>query len=301
MSDQQDKLYFPRAAVLGIGLIGASFALALKRAGLVGEVIGVARRFITRDAAKRIGAADYVTAEPRDAVRNAHLVYLATPVGAIPDLLERISGVVPEGCLVTDAGSVKKPVCSAAAKLLPVTVQFVGGHPMAGSERSGPEAATPDLFTGQTYFLVATSLGGEEAASRLAQVVEAIGAHPVLVDAEDHDRTLAATSHLPHAVAMALMLAVRDLIPDARQRAKFSAGGLRDTTRIAASHPELWRDIFLANAMPLSLACQLCADILRRLAEAAQNGNADELFSLLSLARQTRLDLESQHQEYPHE
>jgi prephenate dehydrogenase len=287
-----DPPYFRRVAVIGIGLIGASFALAAKRAGRVGYVVGVARREETRRAARAIGAADETTPDPVPAVRGAELVYLATPVGALPGLLRTIAAALAPGCLVTDAGSVKAPVCQ-AAEALPASVRFVGGHPLAGSERSGPQAARADLFQKHVYFLVPTPRGGDEAAQQMARLVEALGARPVTISALEHDRLLAATSHLPHAVAVALMLAISQLVPDARQRAEFSATGLRDTTRIAASSPEVWRDIFLANARPLREACQLTIRLLQELVEAAEAGDGQRLKELLAQSQQVRQALET--------
>lgn len=293
-SGEGGQPWFDRAAVLGIGLIGASFALAVRRAGLVGEIVGVARRESTREVAERVGAADWTTPNPREAARAADLVYLAPPVGVLGPMLESIADGLREGCLVTDAGSVKGPVCAAAERVLPPSVAFVGGHPMAGAERSGPEAADADLFAGHTYFLVATARGGNEAVARLARVVGAIGARPAMLAAEEHDRILAATSHLPHALASSLALAVARLVPDAEARARFSAGGLRDTTRIAASPPELWRDIFLANAEALAGACRVTIELLEELVRAAEEGDAEGLVEMLSRAQTTRLGLQSE-------
>ncbi len=288
MADSKQVAGFERAAILGIGLIGASFALALKEACLVDEVVGVARRQSTRNAAERLGAADRTLADPQEAVRGADLVYLATPVGTIVHHLHLIAGDLREGCLVTDAGSVKAAICRTAAEALPERVCFAGGHPMAGSERSGPEAARADLFAGNVYFVVPAQPGGDEAVARLVGLVKAIGGRPLLVDASEHDTILAATSHLPHAVAVATMLAVAELVPDERQRADFSAGGLRDTTRIASASPELWRNVFLANAQDLTPACRLTAELLRELADAAEQGDKARLLDLLARAQMAR-------------
>jgi len=190
-------------------------------------------------------------------------------------------------------------VCAAAERVLPPSVAFVGGHPMAGSERSGPEVADAGLFAGHTYFLVPTARGGDEAVGRLERVVEAIGARPAILAADEHDRILAATSHLPHALASSLALAVARLVPDPEARARFSAGGLRDTTRIAASPPELWRDIFLANAEALAGACRLTMELLEDLVRAAEGGDAEALMEMLSRAQAARLDLSSDAAEGP--
>lgn len=283
---------FDRAAVIGIGLIGASFALAAKQAGVVARVIGVARRQETLEAAAAIGAADEITVNPAEAVTRADLVYLATPVGATADILGRVAPVLKPGCLVTDAGSVKAEVCRIAEQLLPESVCFVGGHPMAGSEQSGPKAARADLFRQHPYFLVATRLGGAEALRQMEAVVEAIGARPMVVDADAHDRILAVTSHLPHAAAVAVMLAVEHLLPEAATRRDYSGAGLRDTTRVAAGSPEMWRDVLIANAGPVAEACRVTAAKLEALADLLAAADADALAALLAQAQAARQKLD---------
>jgi prephenate dehydrogenase len=294
MSGQSpDQPHFATAAVLGVGLIGASFALAAKAAGLVDRVIGVARREETRRIALDRGAADEVTDDPVAAVAEADLVYLSVPVGVMDDMLAAMAPALRAGTLITDAASVKAHVCRAAEAVLPPTVAFVGGHPMAGSERSGPEAAREHLFRGHAYFLVPTSLGGDEALAKVACLVDAIGGVPSVVDASLHDHLVAATSHLPHAVAMALSLAVAELVPDHDARVRFTGSGLRDTTRIAASSPEVWRDIFLANAAEVVAGCRSASASLDALAEAIATGDADRLTDLLRDARAARLSLDA--------
>jgi prephenate dehydrogenase len=164
---------------------------------------------------------------------------------------------------------------------------------MAGSERSGPEAAREHLFRGHAYFLVPTSLGGEDALAIFARVVAAVGGVPWVVDAPVHDHLVAATSHLPHAVAMALSLAVAELVPDDDLRLRFTGSGLRDTTRIAASSPEVWRDIFLANADEVVAACRSASASLDEFADAIADGDAEGLTDLLRDARAARLSLDA--------
>jgi len=285
---------FERAAVIGIGLIGASFALAAKQAGVVGRVVGVARRHETLEAAKALGAADETTVDPAAAAANADLVYLATPVGAIAELLGRLAPVLKPGCLVTDAGSVKAQICQAAERLLPEGVWFVGGHPMAGSEQSGPKAARADLFREHPYFLVATRLGGQMAVRQMEAVVKAIGGKPMVLEADAHDRILAVTSHLPHAAAVAVMLAVEQLVPEAATRRDYSGAGLRDTTRVAAGSPEMWRDVLAANAGPVAEACRLTAAKLQTLAELLVAGDIGGVTALLTQAQAARQKLDEE-------
>jgi prephenate dehydrogenase len=288
-----DQPHFERAAVLGVGLIGASFALAAKAAGIVDRVLGVARREETRRVALERGAADETTDDPAAAVADADLVYISVPVAATADILAAIAPALRPGALVTDAASVKASVCRAAENALPRAVSFVGGHPMAGSERSGPEAAREDLFRGHAYFLVPTAFGGDEAAATVARIVVAIGGVPSVVDAAVHDHLVAATSHMPHAVAMALSLAVADLVPDEAARLRFSGSGLRDATRIAASSPEVWRDIFLANVGEVVASCRAASSSLEAMADAIAAGDSDRLLDLIRASRAARLALDA--------
>lgn len=283
---------FDRVAVVGTGLIGASFALAAKKAGIASWVVGVARRKETLEAARAIGAADETTSDPAEAAAEADLVYLAAPVGATAEILSRLAPVLKPRCLVTDAGSVKAEVCKVAEQLLPERVEFVGGHPMAGSEQSGPKAARADLFRQHAYFLVPTRLGGADAVRRMEAIVEAIEARPIVVDADAHDRILAVTSHLPHAAAVALMLTVEQLLPDATMRRDYSGAGLRDTTRVAAGSPEMWRDVLVANAAPVAEACRLTAARLQTLADLLAAGDAEGLAALLAQAQAARQKLD---------
>ncbi len=280
-------MLFERAAVIGIGLIGGSLALATKRQGLVGHVVGVARRENTLLDALRVGAADTVTNDPAQAVRDADLVYLATPVRAIPPLLAAIAPHLPAGCLVTDGGSTKRAIVQAAGAL-PASVTFIGGHPMTGSELSGPGAADRHLFEGSNYFLTPTDETPADDLARLIGLVEGIGARPTLVDAATHDRVLAATSHLPHLVAAALCNAL--VSEDKPER--FAGPGLRDTTRIAGGPANVWRDILLENAEDVREAMARLREVLDSYDAALADADGDALVELLERARDTREGLE---------
>lgn len=273
---------FERAAIIGIGLIGGSFALAGREAGVLGEVVGVARSERTLLEAVHVGAADSSTADATEAVRGADLVYIATPVAAIARVLRQIAPALEPGCIVTDAGSTKRGVME-AARALPDSVSFVGGHPMAGSEQAGVSAARPHLFHGRTYLLT-PSAGAHEALERMRAVVYAIGARPVVVDAQTHDRLLARTSHLPHVVAAALCSALGETCdePD------FIGDGLRDTTRIAAGPAEVWREILLTNADEVVAALAEFSREIDRYRSALEDGDEDALTALLDDGRRRR-------------
>jgi prephenate dehydrogenase len=241
---------FDRVVIVGVGLIGGSWALALRRAGFAGPVIG-----LDPDpealVALHAGAVDVLLPrglEPRDA-RTGDLVVLAGPVGVITNLAATIAPTLAPGVVVTDVGSVKRAVCTAWAKhAVPGGGRFVGGHPMTGSHRSGFPAARADLFDGVPYFLsTSRTLADEEAArTRVAAAVAAIGARPVVVEMGAHDRDVAVTSHVPQLVSWALQAVVRDAGPELP-----GGPGLADMTRLAASDRLLWEDVLTANAEEL--------------------------------------------------
>jgi len=207
----------------------------------------VARSRATLDGAVQIGAADEVTKDLQSAVRQADLVYLAAPVGTIPGLLEQVASVVQRDCIVTDAGSCKRGICAAGDRLFPAG-GFIGGHPMAGSERSGPLAAREDLFAGTTYFLTPTQRTSSAVVEAMVNLTRALGARPVLVSAELHDKVVAATSHLPHIASAMLARVAGESIQASPEAAAGVGRGLRDMTRLARGDPELWADICIANA-----------------------------------------------------
>ena len=288
MTPNRQDIFYPTIAVIGIGQIGASFALAARRAGVVDRVIGVARKQATRAEALRVGAADECTADVVEALREADMVYVAVPVGAMRGIFEQIAPAVQDGCLVTDAGSTKAQVCRWAMQILPDTVSFVGGHPMAGTEKHGPAAASADLFGGTTY-LLCPGRAEEAVVTRLESAVARIGATPLVVDPEQHDSILAYSSHLPHLVAVALSVAIARSGIEGIVR--FSAGGLRDTTRIAAADVDMWRDIFAANSEAVLAATRAVREVTDEFIEAIETRDAQRMEQLLEVGRQFRAGL----------
>jgi prephenate dehydrogenase len=272
-------------AVIGIGQIGASFALAARRAGVVDRVIGVARKQTTRDEALGVGAADECTADVVEALGDADIVYVSVPVGAMRGVFEQIAPHLPAGCLVTDAGSTKAEVCRWAAQLLPETVSFIGGHPMAGTEKHGPAAASAELFDGTTY-LLCPGRAAQPVTTRLESAIRRIGAAPLVVDPDQHDTILAYSSHLPHLVAVALSVAIARSGIEGIVR--FSAGGLRDTTRIAAADVDMWRDIFAANSEAVLAATRAMREVTEEFIEAIETGDVQRVESLLETGRRFR-------------
>ncbi|MFP4249030.1 MAG: prephenate dehydrogenase [Armatimonadota bacterium] len=281
-------MLFERVTVIGIGLIGGSFALAGREAGVLGEVIGVARSERTLLEAIHVGAADRTTPDAVEAVRDADLVYLATPVATIPGIMKRIAPALKSGCVVTDAGSTKR-VIMAAAEELPDDITFVGGHPMAGSEQAGVWEARSYLFHGRTYLLVPPP-GAEAALTTLRELVFAIGARPVVVSAEQHDALVARTSHLPHLVASALANALCEVSGER----DFIGNGLRDTTRIAEGPVDVWREILLANADEVLEALDDFIGEAERFREALAAGDEDAVANLLDTGRKCRMRMGEQ-------
>ena len=229
--------------IVGVGLIGGSYGLALRERGMASRVIGCARTQATLDAALQRGAADEVTADVAEACRQADLVILCQPPEAVVGMMPLVDGAVGADAVVTDAASVKVPVVTAAEANLSRPGRFVGGHSMAGSERTGDAKA--DLFECANYVLTPTSSTSDDALGVVRDLAEGLGARVRVMPPEEHDRAVAAASHAPHAVAAALTRAVLT----SSAAVEVHGAGLRDTTRVAASDAAMWRQILLANAV----------------------------------------------------
>ena len=239
---------YRRIAFLGIGLIGSSLALAVRRHGLAGELVGHARTEKTRATALRLKLVDRVEADPAKAVEGADLVVLATPLGAYAELAQAIEKRLTPGATVTDVGSVKQAVIRDVGPYIPAGVHFIPGHPIAGTEHSGPEAGFAELF--QKRWCIVTPPPGTDSAAldRLVSLWEGCGSRVQVMDAQHHDKVLAITSHLPHLIAYTIVGTATGLEESEKSEVvRYSAGGFRDFTRIAASDPVMWRDVFLNN------------------------------------------------------
>lgn len=242
-------IIYPRIALIGLGLIAGSMSLAARRAGVVGQVAGTARSAKTRAVAAEIGLCDTVTETAAEAVVDADLVVLAVPVGAMGRVAAEIAPHLKPGATVTDVGSVKRDVIDAVAPHMPDGVHFIAGHPLAGTEHSGPRSGFAELFENRWCLLVPPSGAPDPAAiARLEAFWRAMGANVAQMDADHHDQVLAVTSHVPHLIAYTMVGVADDLgrITDS-EVINFSAAGFRDFTRIAASDPTMWRDVFLHN------------------------------------------------------
>lgn len=282
------RLRINKLVVIGAGLIGGSFALALKRARMVRRVVGVGRTRRNLANALKLKIIDEASRDAASAVRDADLVLLATPVGQMPAVMTAIAPHLRAHAVVTDCGSTKRDVIDCARRFLGGRLSgFVPAHPVAGTEKSGATAAHPRLFVGKNVILTPLPETAAAATRLVRQAWEACGARVVRLEAGEHDAILAAVSHLPHVIAFALvnMLARHH---DPGQRFGLSAGGLRDTVRIAGSSPEMWADICVANRDALLAALEDYENELEAMRVAIERADAAELRRLFSAARGAR-------------
>lgn len=281
---------FHRLAVIGTGLIGGSLALAC-REGIAGRVIGLDVDQTHLQRALNLGLVDQAGALPTG-VEGADLVILAVPVGAMTGLVRDIAPYLARGCIVTDVGSVKGDLVTQVEHEIPAGRMYVGGHPIAGTERSGPEAAKAGLFRNSLCVLTPTSRTPKEALEPVTRLWEMVGSRVVLMDPFRHDRIFALVSHLPHVVAYALMRALPDLTEEGEELLRFSAGGLRDFTRIAASDPVMWRDILLWNRKEVLEAIAGFQKMLHRFEEMISTQDEARLTEELQRVKQMRGQLQ---------
>mgnify|MGYP005853175245 CR=1 FL=1 len=239
---------YHRVALIGLGLIAGSMAHAMRRHGLAREIVGTARSAETRAVAAEIGLVDHVTGTPAEAVEGADLVVLAVPVGAMGEVAREIGPHLKPGATVTDVGSVKRAVIEAVAPHVPDGVHFIPAHPLAGTEHSGPRSGFAELFRNRWCLIVPANGADPAEVAKLRALWEAMGSHVDEMDADHHDLVLAVTSHAPHLIAYTMVGVADDMkrVTDS-EVIKYSAAGFRDFTRIAASDPTMWRDVFLNN------------------------------------------------------
>lgn len=284
----QIKKLVPRLTVIGVGLIGGSLAMALKRAGLVGEVVGVGRGRGNLQAALDRGVIDRFTHDVGEGVADADLVFLATPVQTLAQVAAEALRHMKPGAILTDGGSVKKIVIEQIEPLLRSGVHFVPGHPIAGTEQSGSAAAFASLYEGRRCILTPTEKTDPAALDLVKKVWQATGSEVVLMDAEKHDRVLAAVSHLPHMVAYALVNTVSCEDRFGENILNYSAGGFRDFTRIASSDPTMWRDIALTNREALLEVVGYFETVLAELKNDIDAGNGERLFNFFLRSKERR-------------
>ena len=281
-------MFFERVAVIGVGLIGGSFSLALKERKLCGHVAGAGRGAANLKLAMERGAIDSIASDAATAVQEADLVLIATPVAQIEEIFPSIESKIKPNAIISDAGSTKRDVIAAARRGLGGKIaQFVPAHPVAGAEKSGAAAASAELFRGRRLVLCPLEENRQEQVDALAALWSALGARVSRMSAEEHDRVLAAVSHLPHLLAYALVSDI-GARADAAQLFGYAAGGFRDFTRIASSHPEMWRDICVANSDQLLKEVDRFSDALGKIRKLVETRNSKSLEKLFSDARSAR-------------
>ena len=280
---------YNRVALIGLGLIASSMFWAMKRGGLAGEVVGTARSAETRDTAREIGLCDRVVDTAAEAVQGADLVVLCVPVGAMGAVAQEIAPHLAKGATISDVGSVKQAVIDAIAPHLPDSVHFIPGHPLAGTEHSGPNSGFAELFDNRYTLLVPAGEPDTDALDRLTRLWQGMGAHVEVMDAEHHDLVLMVTSHAPHLIAYTMVGVADDLsrVTDS-EVIKYSAAGFRDFTRIAASDPTMWRDVFLNNREATMEILGRFIEELMALQRAIRTGDGDQLFDYFTRTRAIR-------------
>jgi len=280
---------FERVALIGIGLIGSSISHAMRRGRLARSIVGAARTQATRSTALRLGLIERAFETAADAVDGADLVILCVPVGAYAALAAEIGPRLAQGAILTDVGSVKSAVLRDVAPHVPEGVHFIPGHPIAGTEFSGPEAGFPELFDGRWCVLTPPAGTDQAALGKLEQLWRQMGSNVEIMSAEHHDLVLAITSHVPHLIAYNIVNTAAHLGRVTNSEViKFSAGGFRDFTRIAASDPVMWRDIFLNNKEAVLEMLGRFSEDLTALQRAIRYGEGDTLMRLFSEARAIR-------------
>ncbi|UWQ95060.1 prephenate/arogenate dehydrogenase family protein [Rhodobacteraceae bacterium M385] len=283
------SVLYNRVALIGLGLIAGSMAHAMRRAGLAGEIVGTARSAETRAIAAEINLCDRITDTMAEAVAGADLVVLAVPVGAMSAVAAEIAPHLAEGATVTDVGSVKQEVIVAVGPHLPDNVHFVPGHPLAGTEHSGPRSGFAELFDNRYTLLTPVEGTDSAATAKLRALWEGCGALVEEMEADHHDLVLAVTSHTPHLIAYTMVGVADDLrrVTD-REVIKYSAAGFRDFTRIAASDPTMWRDVFLSNKEATLEILGRFTEELFALQRAIRKGDGDHLHAYFTRTRAIR-------------
>ncbi len=289
---------FGRIALIGFGLIGGSIARAARAQGLAGEIVTTARSPATRARVQELGIVDRVVDTNAEAVMDADLVILSIPVGACGPVAEEIAPHLKPGAIVSDVGSVKGMVLRDMAAHLPKTVHFIPAHPVAGTEHSGPDSGFAELFINRWCILTPPDNADPAAVEKLAEFWRALGANVETMGADHHDLVLAVTSHLPHLIAYTIV-GTADELEDVTQAEvlKFSAGGFRDFTRIAASDPTMWRDVFLANKDAVLEMLGAFQEDLSKLTRAIRRGDGEALFEHFTRTRAIRRGIVSLGQE----
>lgn len=293
-------VHFQKAAIVGIGLIGSSLARVLRRRGIAERIAGAARSVKTRQTALVLGVVDEAFENPREAVKNADIVFVCTPVGAIAETIGGFMTALKPGAVVTDVGSVKEEIIKQTLPLLRPDIHFVPAHPVAGTEKSGPENGFAELFEGRWCILTPLAQTDRPAVSAVRAVWESAGMKVEEMSAARHDKVMALMSHLPHLIAYTIVGTAADLETETREDViKYAAGGFRDFTRIAGSDPVMWRDIFLNNTEAVLDCLQRFSEDLTLLQKAIRQKDGAALQDWFARTRAIRREVIDARQERP--
>ena len=283
---------FEKVCIVGLGLIGGSIGLAIKRSNISNQITGYARSNSTLERAIDLGLVDSVRDNLKDAVNNSDLVILATPLSTFRELVEEMSPFLKKGCIITDTGSAKLTVIEDLKDILPNGVEFVPGHPIAGTEESGPDAGFAELFDNRWCILTPTEDNSSNAVDLVKGFWESIGSKVEIMDPMHHDKVLAITSHIPHLIAFNIVGTANNLANvTEKEVVKYSAGGFRDFTRIAASDPKMWSDIFTYNSDAVLEMLDLFSNDLAKLKAAVIKKDSNLLFSNFEKTREVRKNI----------
>ena len=280
---------FDTIAIVGVGHIGSSIARRVKRDGLARRIVALESKPEHREQALQLGVVDAATGNAKEAVADADLVIVCTPIGTYAEIGAAIAPLLKKGAIVSDVGSVKMAAVRDLGPSIPAHAYFVPGHPVAGTEHSGPTAGFPELFDGRWTILTPTPGTDAAAVEKVAALWRAMGSNIETMDPAHHDQVLAIVSHLPHLIAYTIVGTATDLEKTLQQEViKFSASGFRDFTRIAASDPTMWRDVFLNNREAVLEVLQRFTEDLTALQRAIRWGEGDKLYDLFSRTRAIR-------------
>jgi cyclohexadieny/prephenate dehydrogenase len=282
-------MIFEQVTIIGMGLIGSSIARSIRRGTVVKRIVAVDANVDVCKAVNELGLADEVTSNTRRSVLGSDLVIIAVPVGAYSAVAGEIGPALRPGAIVSDVGSVKMAIAQAVQKYIPGSAHFVPAHPIAGTEHSGPYAGFAELFDGRWCILTPLPDTDLRAVEKMTQFWEAIGARIEIMEPEHHDLVLAITSHLPHLIAYTIVGTATELEDDIKSEViKFSASGFRGFTRIAASDPTMWRDVFLNNKEAVLEILQRFTEDLTAMQKAIRRGDGDYLFDVFTKGRDVR-------------
>jgi len=280
-----------KVAIIGVGLIGGSLGLAIKKLSDAPQVYGYSLSESTTEKAVKRGAIDVACRNIGDCVKEADIIFVATPVGKIVDVVKELSSKVKDGAIISDVGSTKSSVVKTIEGFLPKYIHFIGGHPVTGSENDGIDYASETLFRNFYYVLTPTASTDSNAFKVLHSLLTSIGANVIAVSADKHDQILATLSHLPHMVAALLVNMASKQVAEKQNWLLLAAGGFRDTTRIAASKPAIWLDICLENKQALVENLREFEKALKEMIVLIEDGDTQKLHQVLTKARDTRLNL----------